>query len=602
MRANPTRRLAALGLACAASAALIVPTQAPGAGTLNSTCAPPGGGFIIVSYGGKAAQSFPANAGGKLLTVDILQLARFASETDAAVLVEVFGTDGTGTPVAPLLSSTTIPGASINDDGFFHDYSVNFDPAGAAYLSPGQSYAVAISTTDAVQNSWNFSEGNPCANVALFSGGPPFGHPPYGGSESWDAGLRTYLGPPNDDFSRAEQLSGQNASPNGTTAGGTREDPDEPDHYTIGPGGDPALWNGGHSVWYRWTAPNSGPTEIDTCTSTIDSILAVYTGSALNALTRVTDNNNDAACSEANIYGSKVSFTAVGGTEYYIAVGDAGGATQNTFTLSIKGSPDITAPRTKLDSGPEGLTNDPSPSFAFSSEPGATFECRLDSNAEEDFAPCTSPKSYGALADGPHTFEVRATDSAANTESPPVSRNWTVDTSRPDTGIDAGPSGTIDAPSATFSFSSSEPGATFKCRLDSASGGEFADCASPATHEALADGSHTFEVVAIDRAGNQDESPASRSFTVAVPPETAIVKAKIRGKKRRATFRFSSTEPGSTFLCKLDRKPFRSCPSPKTYKRLKPGKHRFQVQALDPAGNLDSTPATRSFRIKKPRR
>ena len=39
--------------------------------------------------------------------------------------------------------------------------------------------------------------------------------------------------------------------------------------------------------------PNSGSTTIDTCQANIDSILAVYTGTELNNLSRVADNNND---------------------------------------------------------------------------------------------------------------------------------------------------------------------------------------------------------------------------------------------------------------------------------------------------------------------
>jgi CSLREA domain-containing protein len=78
-------------------------------------------------------------------------------------------------------------------------------------------------------------------------------------------------------------------------------------------------------------------------------------------------------------------------------------------------------------------------------------------------------------------------------------------------------------------------------------------------------------------------------------PETTIVKKKIKG--RTAKFRFVSSEVGSTFQCRLDKKPFKPCRSPKNYKHLKPGKHVFEVRAIDAAGNRDKTPATRRFRV-----
>ncbi len=86
---------------------------------------------------------------------------------------------------------------------------------------------------------------------------------------------------------------------------------------------------------------------------------------------------------------------------------------------------DGNGPTTTIDSGPEGPTNDPSPSFTFSAnEANSTFECKLDA---ESYAACTSPKSYQDLADGSHTFNVRATDTEANTGDP-ATREFTVDT------------------------------------------------------------------------------------------------------------------------------------------------------------------------------
>ena len=85
-------------------------------------------------------------------------------------------------------------------------------------------------------------------------------------------------------------------------------------------------------------------------------------------------------------------------------------------------------------------------------------------------------------------------------------------------------------------------------------------------------------------------------------PATSLRRAQITQSQRKATFRFASGEPGSTFSCKLDRNPFRPCTSPKTYKRLKRGTHVFRVRARDRAGNLDATPVVKRFTIRKRRR
>ena len=83
-----------------------------------------------------------------------------------------------------------------------------------------------------------------------------------------------------------------------------------------------------------------------------------------------------------------------------------------------------------------------------------------------------------------------------------------------------------------------------------------------------------------------------------VAPETKIKRAKISKKNRKAKFTFKSTEPGSTFECKLDKKPLKSCTSPVKYKKLKAGKHTFKVRATDAAGNTDPTFAKKKFKIK----
>jgi hypothetical protein len=86
------------------------------------------------------------------------------------------------------------------------------------------------------------------------------------------------------------------------------------------------------------------------------------------------------------------------------------------------------------------------------------------------------------------------------------------------------------------------------------------------------------------------------------PPNTRISHGPARRSTRHlARFRFSSTEAGSRFQCKLDRAPFRRCTSPFRH-RVKTGRHVFEVRAIDAAGNVDRTPARYVWRVQARRR
>jgi hypothetical protein len=81
-------------------------------------------------------------------------------------------------------------------------------------------------------------------------------------------------------------------------------------------------------------------------------------------------------------------------------------------------------------------------------------------------------------------------------------------------------------------------------------------------------------------------------------PNTKITKRpKNRSDDTSPTWKFKSTESGSKFKCKLDRKRFRKCRSPKTYRGLDPGRHSFRVEAIDADGNVDKTPAKDKFKV-----
>jgi hypothetical protein len=87
------------------------------------------------------------------------------------------------------------------------------------------------------------------------------------------------------------------------------------------------------------------------------------------------------------------------------------------------------------------------------------------------------------------------------------------------------------------------------------------------------------------------------------PQTTLVRKPPHRTHDRTPTFRFAADEPGSSFECRLDGKPFRSCRSPFTARKLSLGRHAFKVRACDESGNLDPSPAAYAFKVTaKPRK
>ena len=263
-----------------------------------------------------------------------------------------------------------------------------------------------------------------------------------------------------------------------------------------------------------------------------------------------------------------------------------------TFTVA-----DTTPPDTVITSGPSGPTSDTTPTFEFNApgEPGASFECKLDNAV--DWVSCSSPHTTAALADGQHTIQVRAKDGAGNADLTPASRTFTVDTAPPDTAITSGPAGTTNDNTPTFAFTSTETGSTFECKLDNAA--DWTPCSGSHTTAALADGQHTIQVRAKDGAGNTDPTPASRTFTVdATPPDTLITSGPSgTTSDNTPTFEFSSTEGGSTLECNLDGGGWVPCSSLHTTAALSDGQHTIQVRAKDAVGNVDPTPAARTFTV-----
>jgi hypothetical protein len=335
-------------------------------------------------------------------------------------------------------------------------------------------------------------------------------------------------------------------------------------------------------------------------------------------------------------------------------------------TITVAESSSVTPP-----SGPNSLipiapltsvrTQDTAAHFEFSSEPGATFECKLDLGVYTTTG-CDSGtgKDYpGPLASGSHTFYVRATSSSFVVGNP-ATLSWTVDTTPPQTTITGGPTAVTTATAASITFSASEGSTgyptTFWCAFDreykTSAGGPplfagadpfdvltLADpiqgpCTTVVSYlsgkwqgSGLADGTHTLEVAAVDAVGNADPTPAVRKWAVdttypvvEIPVGPSIIPyvAGQRVPSTSAEFEFAETadsveDPWSllhtwtppvvtnpvTIRCSLDGAAFTVCTSPKTYTGLAQTSHTFRVQATDAVGltSTSSAATTRTWTV-----
>jgi hypothetical protein len=126
---------------------------------------------------------------------------------------------------------------------------------------------------------------------------------------------------PNDNFANAIVLTGASASVPGSNANATKE-PGEPQHRPGNPGGA--------SVWYRWTAPSNMNVVVSTEGSSFDTVLGVYTGSAVAGLLTVAQNDD----ADPEHRHSRVAFAAIANTTYRIAV-DGFNAAEGSIELNL---------------------------------------------------------------------------------------------------------------------------------------------------------------------------------------------------------------------------------------------------------------------------
>jgi hypothetical protein len=209
--------------------------------------------------------------------------------------------------------------------------------------------------------------------------------------------------------------------------------------------------------------------------------------------------------------------------EFRVSFPDAGRGAENAYQGSamsiqfdwtaVNDTVDVDPPETSITSGPAALTASPDATFTFTAdEAGSTFECSVDGAA---FASCSSPATFTALADGAHTFDVRATDSSTNADPTPDSDAWTIDATAPSVSLaDPGSPlrGTVAlSPSADDGTGSGV--ASLVIQRSPAGAGTWATVGASWNTAGVADGDYDLRARATDNAGNAANSPV-RAVTV----------------------------------------------------------------------------------------
>jgi hypothetical protein len=284
---------------------------------------------------------------------------------------------------------------------------------------------------------------------------------------------------------------------------------------------------------YTWKVDTTPPTTtIDTHpkdpspgTSASFKFHASETGSKFEcSLSQGATPDSFSACTSGKTYSS----LADGEYTFKVRATDLAGNQQlepTAFSWTVDNSlGDTTPPETKLDFVPPDPSLSSTVSFTYeSNEPGSSFECALDG---APFAACAaSGVTYMGLANGPHSFQVRAIDPSANVDPTPAGYSFSVavpalappplvPVASPQTLFAKKPPAKTRDRTPTFRFRSDLAGASFECAVDH---GRFKPCRSPFTTKKLSFGKHSFAVRAV--AGSlADTTPLKVGFKVIKSP------------------------------------------------------------------------------------
>ena len=317
---------------------------------------------------------------------------------------------------------------------------------------------------------------------------------------------------------------------------------------------------------------------------------------------------------------------------------------------------DTTPPDTRISGGPEGhYPGTYGLVRMWATEPTSRFECRLDGATWEPCGPPAARFDTSIDAYGPHVFAVRAIDAVGRVDPTPAERRITTDDGYPWPVNDAAVRA-ITITGETGSVVGTNDNGSRDADFEPEHGGNAGGASVWWTWRAPRRGRVTFETTLSDIdtllgvytgsleetnrlvrvAGNDDAAPdrtsavtftarEGQTYQIAIdgfndgydldtgevwlswnmagapadvtPPETTIVDGPPAAwTVARARLRFTSSEPASTFECRLEAGPWHTCWPGIEYVPVL-GPLTFEVRATDDAGNTDPTPARHDWLV-----
>lgn len=350
------------------------------------------------------------------------------------------------------------------------------------------------------------------------------------------------------------------------------------------------LFGKGRTIWFEWEAQETGFVTVGTCESGFPTQVGVFTGTAVDALTAVADSSTGGSGCPTPYSGRQATFKAEAGIVYEI-VADGDGfyfppspppSGEGTINLQVEATP---------------------PPANDDFEDAATLSGRIEEEPGEPpwYFGNSTGYNWGA------SKEVGEPDHAGDPGGASVWYRWTA----PVTGV-----ARFSAQGNWFkTLISVYEGDTLAGLTHLASGDflgiESVPVTAGATYRIAVDGARDsgtgeastaqFWLYVQMRDLQLPEKPSGTPPSQAppadmTPPETRVSKFFLMRKPPVLVgFKLRSSEPGSAFRCRFDRRPFQACGSTRGVRGLGSGRHRFEAFAIDAAGNADPTPAVVRF-------